>query len=92
MEAGEVVLGIVFFLSIAGAVVLRGPLGRALAERIAGRSLGRSGDANAPEVSQLVLSELDDVKARLADIEERQDFAERVLAQQRERGQVRPGG
>ncbi len=92
MEAGEALLGIVFFLSIAGTIVLRGPLGRALAERIAGRSLGRSTDTDAAEVSRQVRSELDEVKARLADIEERQDFAERVLAQERDRGRLRPGG
>jgi hypothetical protein len=61
---------------IAAAVVLRGPLGQALAHRIAGRV--ESGE------SEPVLRALEDVRAEVAELSERVDFAERMLAQQRE--------
>ena len=62
-------------LTIIAAVVavklLRGPLGHALADRLRG---------NAPP-DPGVLEELEAVKGRLAEVEERLDFAERLLAQ-----------
>jgi len=58
--------------AIAFAVVMRGPVGRALARRLEGESA-------AP--SEEVLQHLDDVRARLGELEERLDFTERVLAQ-----------
>lgn len=58
--------------SIAFAVVLRGPVGKALAQRLVG-------DTAVP--SDEVLQHLDDVRARLGELEERLDFTERVLAQ-----------
>ncbi|MBM4188600.1 MAG: hypothetical protein FJ206_14950 [Gemmatimonadetes bacterium] len=64
--------------AIAAAVVLRGPVGHALARRIQG-----------PAPSELppdqLLGELDELRTRLAELEERADFSERLLAQQRER-------
>jgi hypothetical protein len=62
----------------AGAVILRGPVGKALANRIEGRTLG---DAAPPEE---VLVELDDLRHRVLELEERLDFTERMLAQSRE--------
>jgi hypothetical protein len=62
----------------AGAVILRGPVGKALANRIEGRT---SGDAAPPEE---VLVELDDLRHRVLELEERLDFTERMLAQSRE--------
>ena len=44
----------------------------------------------APEDLQRRLAELDDVKQRLAELEERVDFAERLLAKQREAGRLGP--
>lgn len=38
------------------------------------------------------VEQLEDVAARVQDLEERLDFTERVLAQQRERGQLPAGG
>ena len=64
--------------AIAAAVVLRGPVGDALAQRIRG-----------PAPSELppeqVLNELDELRSRLGELEERADFSERLLAQHRER-------
>lgn len=56
-------------------IMVRSPLGKALAERLS----GRSGEPAAlpPEL----FAELDELRTRLAEVEERQDFAERMLAQ-----------
>jgi hypothetical protein len=58
--------------SIAFAVVLRGPVGHALARRLSG---------DTATASEEVLQHLDDVRARMGELEERLDFTERVLAQ-----------
>ena len=72
-EAFAIPAGIV--AAIAFAVVLRGPVGKALARRL-------EGDAAAP--SEEVLQQLDDMRVRLGELEERLDFTERVLAQSQE--------
>jgi hypothetical protein len=61
---------------IGGAIALRGPLGQALARRISG-----GGSELPPEQ---VLNELDELRGRLTELEERADFAERLLAKQKE--------
>ncbi len=70
---------IALFVSIATAVVLRGPLGKALGERIAGRA--GVGDRE----SEALRAELEDLRFRVVEMEERLDFAERLLAQQKQR-------
>ncbi|MGH7646297.1 MAG: hypothetical protein ACREMR_12020, partial [Gemmatimonadales bacterium] len=57
----------------------RGPIGRALADRLAGR---------AAAASDATTAELDDLRHRIEELEERLDFAERRLAG--ERGQLAP--
>jgi hypothetical protein len=81
MAPGEAMVAMTLFVMIGGAVVLRGPIGRALAERISGRRLtGPAGDLEQAEQLDRALTELEDVKHRVAELEERQDFAERMLA------------
>ncbi len=78
----------IMMLGIGGTIVLRGPLGKAIARRIEG--------SDAPEVDvEPVLQELDDVRARMLELEERMDFTERLLARERETAQLpaaREGG
>jgi len=73
----------------AGSVLLT--LARALAKRIAGGAAGsREVEALRDEVAQL-RAEVDDLHGRVAPLDEiqnRLDFAERLLAQARERGQL----
>ena len=60
----------------ATALALRGPLGAAIARRL---------DGSAPTADALpeqLLAELEEVRSRLAELEERVDFSERLLAQQ----------
>jgi hypothetical protein len=61
--------------AIAIAVVLRGPVGKALGKRLAGETDGQN---------EALLQELDEVRQRMGELEERLDFTERVLAQSQE--------
>ena len=67
---------------VAAAVIFRGPLGQALAHRLEGGSV-RQVDQDA------MVHSLDEMRARMAELEERVDFAERLLAQSREPDRVR---
>ncbi|MEP6591436.1 MAG: hypothetical protein ABJC19_09660 [Gemmatimonadota bacterium] len=70
----------IWFITMGGAAfALRGPLGKAIADRIAGRSLAEEVVVQVPEE---VYAELDDVRTRLSELEERVDFSERLLAKQ----------
>ena len=66
------------FLSAGAVFILRGPLGRAFAERIAGRHL--VSDTETLRLRQ----DVDDLRAELAAVQERLDFAERLLTRERE--------
>lgn len=85
MAPGEALVAMTLFLTIGGAVVLRGPIGKALAERLAGRRLAAP-EPDHEQAGQLdrALADLEDMKHRVAELEERQDFTERVLAAHRE--------
>lgn len=89
MGPGEVIAMVTFFLSIASIAILRGPLGRALAERISGRA--PEPDHGLVRELDRMSAELDDVRHRLAESEERLDFAERLLAKQRQKPALEPG-
>jgi hypothetical protein len=60
----------------AAALALRGPLGQAIARRLDGS------DPPAEAIPEQLMAELDEVRGRLAELEERVDFSERLLAQQ----------
>lgn len=85
MGPGEALALVTLVLTIGGTIVLRGPLGKALADRIAGRHPARRAeDADLAGQLDRTATEVDDLRHRLAELEERQDFTERVLAAQRE--------
>ncbi|HEY3933027.1 MAG TPA: hypothetical protein VGL65_00245 [Gemmatimonadales bacterium] len=58
-------------------MIFRGPIGQALATRISGHA-----PADVSELPQEVYGELDDLRARVAELEERVDFSERLLTKQ----------
>lgn len=62
--------------------IFGGPLGQAVARRIGG-PLPASGDQD-PEIA--------DLRARVAELEERQEFTERVLLRERQPGELGHGG
>ena len=74
----------VFFLSFAAIFVLRGPFGKALAERI-----GRRGpdDRDVQELRR----EVEALRRQLSEVQERLDFAERLLARPRAESLPRAG-
>ena len=77
--AGELAM----FLAVGAAAValLFGPIGSALARRIVGRPEPGDAHAEVEDMSARVTAEVDDLRNRLAEVEERLDFAERLLAQ-----------
>ena len=68
-------------VAVSSVLILRGPLGKALARRLEGRA-GREDMTGAAMagISER-LAELEQRDARVAELEERLDFAERLLAQ-----------
>lgn len=87
----------VMALSGCAAVVLRGPIGKALAEWIRGWSHTEQkwieAKARVPMADvEAMRAELDEMRQRLAETEERLDFTERLLTKQREAARVGPGG
>jgi len=76
---------------VAGTTIIFWPLMRAIARRIEGR--GRESTALREEIEQLRarLAEVDAVQGRLGELEERLDFAERMLAQRTEPDRLQRG-
>ncbi len=67
----------IWFMALgAGALVLRGPIGKAIGRRFTGE-LPAAGPTELPEE---LYAELDELRARMLELEERQDFSERLLA------------
>ncbi len=79
-------------------VVLRGPMGKALAEWIRGWSktdehwLAMQAAKHGAVLgsSESLLAEVDELKRRLAEVEERLDFTERLLARERDPERLAP--
>jgi hypothetical protein len=68
--------------SVIGFVVL-GPIGRAFADRLRGKHRDAALDSGEVEALR---DELHSVRQQVAELAERQDFAERLLAQARDKG------
>jgi Tfp pilus assembly protein PilO len=65
------------------------PIGRAIGDRIRGGARESAADAEGvrrlQDAQQALLDDLEAVRQELAEVQERLDFTERLLAQQRER-------
>lgn len=81
------------FLAIGAAAIglFFGPIGSAFARRLAGRPGPAEVDAEINEIRAQVRDEADDLRNRLAEVEERLDFAERLLAHSRQTDQLPAG-
>jgi hypothetical protein len=83
-------------LIIGTAIVLRGPMGKALAEWIRGWShtdqqwLALQAAKHGVNPSPEVAGEVEELKRRLAEVEERLDFTERLLAKDRSPDRLAP--
>jgi hypothetical protein len=84
---------IAMFLAIAAAAVglFFGPIGSALAQRLGGRAAAADLHGGIEELGTRVTAELDELRHRLAEVEERLDFAERLLTHDAPANQL-PGG
>lgn len=85
MSGEEAVLA--FFIFGGGFWVLR-PLAGALAKRIG----GEVPSSRSAETDEAVLSELQQLRQDVNELAERVDFAERLLAKQKETGRLAPPG
>ncbi len=91
----EGVLAIVFLFGGGTLVLLAiSPIGRAIADRIRGK--GQQAEVGAVrsellEHKEALEQELEAVRRELAELAERVDFAERLLAKQREGQRIGPG-
>lgn len=77
--------GTLFLLAIS-------PIGKAIADRI---SRGGGGDGSVERVQEsqeAILEELDVMRRELTEVQERLDFAERLLARQRDQERLPAGG
>jgi len=82
------VVPVVMFLMIGLAVIFRGPLGQAIADRIRNGPGGPAADAHLREELDGLRLELDELRGQLSDAHERLDFAERLLARRDETVQL----
>lgn len=71
----------ILFLCAAAVFILRGPFGRAMADRISGRARTGGEDHDVRELK----GEVEELRNQLYEVQERLDFAERLLARQDER-------
>ena len=83
-EIGPFLILISLFVSLAAVAIFRGPLGKALGERIAGRQL----DSDSLAEADALHADVDELRFRLSEVEERLDFTERLLARQGNQDQL----
>ncbi|HEX3927484.1 MAG TPA: hypothetical protein VHW65_05765 [Gemmatimonadales bacterium] len=77
---GPAAIPIWFAVVGGGSWALRGPIGQAIATRLGGRA-----QSEPAELPQELYGELDELRARVAELEERVDFSERLLARPTEK-------
>lgn len=75
--------GTLFLLAIS-------PVGRAFADRIRGRSAGGDASAELMEHREQTAVELDALRQQVGELAERLDFAERMLAKQKDADRLAP--
>jgi hypothetical protein len=78
VEIAPFLVPISLFVSLAAVAIFRGPMGKALGDRWAGRRL----DGDSAAETEAIHADIDELRFRLAEVEERLDFTERLLAQQ----------
>ena len=80
-----------FFTCVIVGFLAFGPIGRAIAAKITRSSLPNPGAEVLGQVEALE-DRLDAIGQQVAELAERQDFTERLLAKQREKGALGAGG
>jgi hypothetical protein len=79
-DVAPLFISVVLFISTAAVLIFRGPIGKAIARRIEGSPGGD--EALAARVVDLEhrLADIEQERLRVGELEERLDFAERLLA------------
>jgi hypothetical protein len=80
-EGGPPVVLLIVIAALTAAVIILWPIMRAFGRRLEGRGTADPALKADVEQLQLRLSEMDTLHHRMAELEERVDFAERLLAQ-----------
>ncbi len=81
--AGAFMMATLVLITTGVTLILRGPLGRAIGRRIEGKYADPGDSIRVTELEHRV-AELEGVHTRIGDLEERLDFAERLLARGRD--------
>lgn len=84
-EGEDFLIPAIIAMAVIAVVVIKSPIGNALAARL-------RGDVTPHGLDEAVLAELDDVRARMAELEERLDFSERLMAQTGEAARIAAPG
>jgi hypothetical protein len=91
----EDILAIILIFGGGSAFLLAvSPVGRAIADRIrtGGQVANQASVERLQEAQQAMLEDLEAMRQELGEVQERLDFAERLLAQHREGGRLPAGG
>lgn len=80
MNGGAPAIVMIVFLALLASTVILWPVMRAFARRVEGRGAGDAALRAEVEQLQQRLGEVEDLHHRVAELEERIDFAERMLA------------
>ncbi|MCZ6916213.1 MAG: hypothetical protein O7I93_05515 [Gemmatimonadetes bacterium] len=86
----------IFFIFGGGAAFLLAisPIGRAIADRIRGRSVGGGADERVrylQETHDSLLEEVDGMRREIGDLQERVDFTERLMARDQDKWRLKDG-
>ena len=88
----EAVVVVWLIVSAAVVFILRGPLGRALGRRLEGKQVDSAETTELLEELHQQAAENEVLSGRVAELEERVDFAERLLARSQEAAARLPAG
>jgi hypothetical protein len=87
-DGGPPVLLLIVIAALTATVIILWPIMRALARRLEGKNAGDPALRAEVEQLQLKLAEVDTLHGRVAELEERVDFTERLLAQSQPPGRL----
>ena len=88
----EEIIGILgLFSTMIVAIVALGPVGRAIAASITRKSVGSAPGAEVLDQVDDLAARMESLQQQMAELAERQDFTERLLAKGRETGALGPG-
>ncbi len=91
-DVAPMVVMIVCAISVAAIIILRGPVGKALARRLEGGARPDEGILHRLEEMEVRLLSAEQAQTRLEELEERVDFTERVLDRDKPKASLESGG